>query len=44
MGTFYETPIANVIDFSAKEQIAIVSDPNENIGPQPEGSVGSRDF
>ena len=44
MKTFYEASAANVIDFSAKEQIAIVSDPNENIGPQPEAGVGSRDF
>lgn len=40
MKTCYETPEANVIAFSSKEQIAIV----EEIGPQPEPSVGSKDF
>ena len=43
MKTLHEAPVATVINFSAREQIAI-SDPNENIGPQPEAGVGSRDF
>ena len=44
MKTVYETPDAVVIDFNASEQIAVVNDPNENIGPKPEPGVGSRDF
>ena len=44
MKNYYEKPEAEVIDFSAKEKIAYVADDRENVGPKPEGGVGSKDF
>ena len=46
MKSFYEAPVAEVIDFAAKEQIAVIRDrdPDETIGRDPEAGVGSRDF
>ena len=44
MKTFYEAPAAEVIDFTARENLAYVPDGSENIGPKPEGGVGSKDF
>ena len=44
MKTYYEKPEAEVIDFSAKEKIAYVSEGKEEVGPKPEGSIGSKDF
>lgn len=44
MKMFYEAPQAEVICFCTAEDLAIVPEANENIGPKPEGSVGSKDF
>ena len=38
----YEAPLAEVIDFAAKEQIAVV--PDETVGREPEIGIGSKDF
>lgn len=38
----YEAPLAEVIDFSAREQIAVI--PDETIGREPEIDNGSIDF
>ena len=47
MKTFYEAPVAEVIDFAAKEQIAVIGEReavDETVGREPEVGVGSRDF
>ena len=44
MKTYYEKPMAEVVDFSAMEKIAYVPDEREDVGPKPEGGVGSKDF
>ena len=38
----YEAPVAEVIDFKAKEQIAVI--PDETVGREPEVGIGSKDF
>ena len=46
MNTVYQTPEAEVIDFTAREALAVVNEQGneEPIGPQPEAGVGSRGF
>ena len=46
MRTYYEAPEAEVIDFTAREALAVVNEQGneEPIGPQPEAGVGSRSF
>ena len=46
MKMIYEAPEAEVICFRALENLAVVQEPagNENMGPTPEGSVGSKDW
>lgn len=44
MKTFYEAPVAEVIDFKTREQIAVVTDADETVGREPEVGIGSRDF
>ena len=41
MKNFYEAPVAEVIDFAAKEKIAVIE---ETVGREPEMGVGSKDF
>ena len=38
----YEAPLAEVIDFTAREQLAVI--PDETIGKDPEIDNGSIDF
>ena len=42
MKTIYEAPVAEVIDFAAKEQLAVI--PDETVGSDPEVGLGSKDF
>ena len=42
MKMIYEAPVAEVIDFAAKEQIAVI--PDETVGRDPEIGIGSKDF
>ena len=44
MRIYYEAPQAEVIHFCTAEDLAVVPDANENVGPKPDGSVGSKDF
>ena len=46
MKTKYVTPEAEVIDFAAREALAVIYEQSEEapIGPQPEAGVGSRGF
>lgn len=44
MKIFYEAPQAEVIRYCTVEDLAVVPEANEDIGPKPEGSVGSKDF
>jgi len=44
MKTYYEAPAAEVIHFHAGEDLAVIPEGNENMGPTPDGSVGSKDF
>lgn len=44
MKYYYEMPTAEVIDFRAREDLAVIPEGSENIGPEDDGSVGSRDF
>ena len=41
MKSFYEAPVAEVIDFTAREALAVIE---ETMGKDPEASVGSKDF
>ena len=43
MKTYYEAPEAEVIDFTAKENLAVIEE-GEQIGPEPEVNIGSRKF
>ena len=43
----YEAPLAEVIHFSASEQLALITDreaADETVGGEPEISIGSVDF
>ena len=40
MKTFYETPEANIVDFQAMENLAVI----EDSAVKPEGDVESKDF
>jgi len=42
MNTAYQKPEAEVIDFTAREALAVIDE--QPIGPQPEAGVGSRGF
>ena len=43
MKLYYEAPEAEVIDFKARENLAVVEHA-EDVGPTPEIGVGSLDF
>lgn len=40
MKLYYEAPEAEIIDFKAQENLAVI----EDVGPEPEVGVGSLDF
>ena len=40
MKTFYETPEANIVNFQAMENLAVI----EDSAVKPEGDVESKDF
>ncbi|MBR2311018.1 MAG: hypothetical protein IKA47_10890 [Oscillospiraceae bacterium] len=44
--TKYVAPEAEIIDFTAREALAVIYEQSNEapIGPQPEGGVGSRGF
>ena len=47
MKTYYESPKAEIVDFTAREQLAVVeksSDPNADLGDDPTAGLFSRDF
>lgn len=44
MKTIYEAPVAEVIDFAAKEKLAVVPEPDETVGRDPSVEIGSKNF